>query len=71
MPRGVPVATVGINNSVNAALLAVRILGCEDDKIMKKVQDYAEAAKSENTEVKGPRLRDIGWEAYWEEMQRK
>lgn len=27
MPRGVPVATVAINNSTNAGLLAVRILG--------------------------------------------
>ncbi|CAL1217072.1 unnamed protein product [Candida parapsilosis] len=27
MPRGIPVATVAINNSTNAALLAVRILG--------------------------------------------
>ena len=26
MPKGVPVATVGINNGVNAALLAIRIL---------------------------------------------
>ena len=28
MPAGVPVAAVGIDNSRNAALLAVRILGC-------------------------------------------
>lgn len=27
MPRGIPVATVAINNSMNAALLAIRILG--------------------------------------------
>lgn len=27
MPRGVPVACVGVDNGVNAALLAVRILG--------------------------------------------
>merc|ERR1712080_351230 len=32
MPRGVPVATVAINNSTNAALLAVRILGAADPK---------------------------------------
>jgi len=31
MPRGVPVATVGINNAENAALLAIRILKlCEE-----------------------------------------
>lgn len=27
MPKGVPVATVGLNNSTNAALLAARVLG--------------------------------------------
>ena len=30
MPKGVPVATVGINNAQNAALLALRILGAAD-----------------------------------------
>ncbi len=29
MPSGVPVATVGVNNAQNAALLAVRMLGIE------------------------------------------
>lgn len=31
MPSGVPVATVGTNNSKNAALLAIRILALKDD----------------------------------------
>ena len=35
---GVPVATVGINNSINAILLAVRILGAFDAKIREKVE---------------------------------
>ena len=30
MPRGVPVATVAINNATNAGLLAVRMLGVSD-----------------------------------------
>lgn len=30
MPRGVPVATVAINNATNAGLLAVRMLGFGD-----------------------------------------
>ena len=30
MPRGVPVATVAINNATNAGLLAVRMLGVAD-----------------------------------------
>ena len=40
MPRGVPVATVAINNSINAALLAAKILGASDDKIRKRIERY-------------------------------
>ncbi|EAS35436.3 phosphoribosylaminoimidazole carboxylase, ATPase subunit [Coccidioides immitis RS] len=71
MPRGVPVATVGINNSVNAALLAVRILGCYDETLRQKVAEYAKAAKDENLDVKGVKMREIGWEKYFEQMQTK
>lgn len=63
-----PVATVGINNSINAALLAARILGAYDAEVMKKVETYAQDAKSENLDVKDLILRDIGWEAYFERM---
>lgn len=35
MPKGIPVATVAIDNSANAGLLAVRILGSTDKKIHK------------------------------------
>ncbi|KAL1973223.1 hypothetical protein VTN31DRAFT_5858 [Thermomyces dupontii] len=68
MPRGVPVATVGINNSTNAALLAARILGSFDPEIQRKVEAYAEAARVENMEVKGAKIREIGWEKYFEQM---
>ena len=61
-------ATVGINNSINAALLAARILGAYDAEVMKKVETYAQDAKSENLDVKDLILRDIGWEAYFEKM---
>ena len=37
MPYGVPVATVAINNSKNAALLAIQILATSDKKILEKV----------------------------------
>ena len=37
MPAGVPVATVGIGNAKNAALLAARILGVSDQAISSKV----------------------------------
>lgn len=42
MPRGVPVATVAIDNSTNAALLAIRILATQDARIMRDVKAYME-----------------------------
>jgi 5-(carboxyamino)imidazole ribonucleotide mutase len=49
MPAGVPVATVGIGNAKNAALLAARILGVSDSAIHSKV---ANALKEINSEAK-------------------
>ena len=49
MPAGIPVATVGVGNAKNAALLAARILGLSDEEDSKKVS--AELAKI-NTEAK-------------------
>jgi phosphoribosylaminoimidazole carboxylase len=68
-PPGVPVATVGINNSTNAALLAARILGAFDPSVQAKVEAYAAEAKHANLEVKGVRLRELGWEKYFEQMK--
>jgi 5-(carboxyamino)imidazole ribonucleotide mutase len=36
MPSGVPVATVAIDNAFNAGLLAARIIGANNEKILKK-----------------------------------
>lgn len=41
MPRGVPVATVAIDNSQNAALLAIRILGSHDIDVQNKLGAFA------------------------------
>jgi 5-(carboxyamino)imidazole ribonucleotide mutase len=40
MPRGVPVACVGINESENAALLAIQILGMKYPSIAKKFKEH-------------------------------
>jgi 5-(carboxyamino)imidazole ribonucleotide mutase len=40
MPPGVPVATVGINNSTNAAVLAARIIALEDEKVEDSLKHY-------------------------------
>ena len=61
---------MGINNSINAALLVARILGSFDAEIMKKVQSYADSAKTENLDIKGTKLRDLGWEAYFQQMDK-
>lgn len=44
MPKGTPVATVGINNARNAGLLAVQILALKDDRLFEKLQDYKQQA---------------------------
>jgi 5-(carboxyamino)imidazole ribonucleotide mutase len=49
MPAGIPVATVGVGNAKNAALLAARILGASDAAISAKV---AQALKDINSEAK-------------------
>jgi len=45
MPPGIPVATVGINASMNAALLAVQILAVKDVKVREKLAGYKESMK--------------------------
>ena len=40
MPAGVPVATVGINNARNAAILAAQILGVKYPEMREKVKEY-------------------------------
>ncbi len=39
MPPGVPVATVGIDNGKNAALLAIQILALNDEELAKKLKE--------------------------------
>jgi 5-(carboxyamino)imidazole ribonucleotide mutase len=45
MPSGVPVATVALNASKNAGLLAVQILAPADSSLMKKLYSYKEELK--------------------------
>jgi 5-(carboxyamino)imidazole ribonucleotide mutase len=40
MPPGVPVATVGVDNGKNAAILAVEILSLKDDSLGEKLAEY-------------------------------
>ena len=59
MPPGIPVATVGVNGSMNAAILAAEILALTDPQIARKMTAYKtglgakiEKANRELAEVK-------------------
>ncbi|MBK6978771.1 MAG: 5-(carboxyamino)imidazole ribonucleotide mutase [Cytophagaceae bacterium] len=56
MPNGVPVATVALNASTNAGLLAVQILGIENKELKDKLLGYKEELKEKvklmNIEIK-------------------
>jgi 5-(carboxyamino)imidazole ribonucleotide mutase len=43
MPRGVPVATVGIDGAVNAAILAAQILAVRDGEVRKRLHEFKES----------------------------
>ncbi|MDD5023035.1 MAG: 5-(carboxyamino)imidazole ribonucleotide mutase [Candidatus ainarchaeum sp.] len=45
MPPGVPVATVGIDNGKNAALLAIQILSLKDNSLIPKLKKMREQWK--------------------------
>jgi len=45
MPPGIPVATVGINGSQNAGILAAQIIATGNPEIMKEVEKYKESLK--------------------------
>jgi 5-(carboxyamino)imidazole ribonucleotide mutase len=65
MPAGVPVATVGIGNAKNAALLAARILGVSDDAISSKViqglQEINKIAKEKGESLNSRRNQKTGF----------
>ncbi len=52
MPRGVPVATVAIGNSTNAALLAARILALGDPGLAQRLAQYVQRMHDDVTAIK-------------------
>lgn len=55
MPPGIPVATVGINAALNAAILATQLLALADESVEAKVEAYKEGLQNKivkaNTEL--------------------
>jgi len=56
MPAGIPVATVGIDNARNAALLAVQILALSDEPLMASLLEFrkklAEASRQKTGKIR-------------------
>ncbi len=57
MPPGIPVATVGVNGALNAAILAAQMLAVADDALAEKLVAYKEGLKDKivraNAELAG------------------
>ncbi|KHN98330.1 phosphoribosylaminoimidazole carboxylase [Metarhizium album ARSEF 1941] len=70
MPRGVPTATVAINNSTNAALLAIRFLGAFIPPLLEKMQKY-QLEMEHQVKDKATTLRDLDVDAYLAKMGQK
>lgn len=63
MPRGVPVATVAINNATNAGLLAVRMLGAAFNNLRSSMEGFL-AEQERGVLEKAAQLESDGWRAY-------
>ncbi len=46
MPPGIPVATVGVNGGLNAAILATEMLALGDDDIARRLSDYKQSLRT-------------------------
>ena len=58
MPPGIPVATVGVNGAMNAAILATQIIALGDEAVAAKVAQY-KARLGEKIEKANQQLADI------------
>ncbi len=68
MPPGIPVATVGINGAINAAVLALQILARSDAQWEKKLKDYR-AGMGEKIDQQNAKLKLERPGAIWGETE--
>jgi 5-(carboxyamino)imidazole ribonucleotide mutase len=68
MPPGIPVATVAINGSKNAGLLAVKILSLSDEALGEKLEKYSQNLKEMVLE-KNENLLSKGFKKYLESAE--
>lgn len=65
MPSGIPVATVAVDGTKNAAILAARILAVSDPDIAARVKKLLEEGKN-GVIAKDRKLQDEGYRGYME-----
>lgn len=68
--RGIPVAAMAINNSMNAGLLAVRILSLQIPRLREQLENYVEGLEDEVL-AKVEALAELGAEKYVQERLAK
>ena len=63
MPPGVPVATMAINGSKNAAILACQILSINNNSLLQRLEKYKIEMKNKVISTAN-RLQNTGWKEY-------
>ena len=63
MPSGIPVATVAIDGTKNAALLAIRMLAISSPELLQKLKDYAKK-QCGAVQEKDAKLQEVGYRQY-------
>ncbi len=63
MPAGVPVATVAINGSKNAGILACQIISIKCPKLLSEIENYKKTLNAMVIE-KSDMLKKTGWKKY-------
>lgn len=61
MPPGIPVATVGINGAMNAAILAVQMMSADNKELQQKLAAYKEDLKKKIVEA-NQELKKVSFE---------
>jgi len=70
MPRGVPVATVAINNSRNAALLALRIIALTNEDLAVALDRFTSDQRDTVLSV-ATDIETKGWKSYLDRLTQK
>lgn len=70
MPKGIPVATVAIDGSANAALLAVEIMAVKDKELQQNLWSYRRKM-GEGVKAKDRKLKEIGVKEYLQSKEER